>query len=368
MPDDQAPLPPIPVPPAQRWREVRLLYLPRTVFALGVVGVVLLWSRWVAPATIVAEAEAVQAEVRSAQAGTLLGLKVAAFQEVQANEVLGHVATVDPKLLEATLAVIRAEVGMLSSTMAGATDRLRVALEFERLQVEWMTARVELAALRGKLQVAEGDLDRMTPLHRSGVVSEENFAQLKAVRDSLVEQVAEQTKLVARLEPAIRSFAGVGEGGAATSPDSALATAIKVQDAKLKLAEQQLTPVPLVSPIAGVVAAVFRRTGEAVVAGEPILRITAKKPDRLSGFMRQPLPFEPKVGMPVEIRSRAGSRQSARAAILNVGAGMETLTPSIVAAMRLPPAPLPEPGLRIQIAIPEGFVVKPGEFVDVLVP
>jgi hypothetical protein len=72
--------------------------------------------------------------------------------------------------------------------------------------------------------------------------------------------------------------------------------------------------------------------------------------------------------MPVEIRSRAGSRQSARAAILNVGAGMETLTPSIVAAMRLPPAPLPEPGLRIQIAIPEGFVVKPGEFVDVLVP
>ena len=30
------PLPPIPTPPAQRWRQVRLVYLPRTVFAIGV--------------------------------------------------------------------------------------------------------------------------------------------------------------------------------------------------------------------------------------------------------------------------------------------------------------------------------------------
>ena len=29
------PLPPIPTPPAQRWRQVRLVYLPRTVFAIG---------------------------------------------------------------------------------------------------------------------------------------------------------------------------------------------------------------------------------------------------------------------------------------------------------------------------------------------
>ena len=66
-------LPPIPTPPAQRWREVRLLYLPRVVFILGVIGAGLIWSRWVAPATLVAEVDVVQADVRSAQAGVLAG-------------------------------------------------------------------------------------------------------------------------------------------------------------------------------------------------------------------------------------------------------------------------------------------------------
>ena len=34
-------LPPIPTPPSQRWREIRLLYLPRAVFILGVIAAAL---------------------------------------------------------------------------------------------------------------------------------------------------------------------------------------------------------------------------------------------------------------------------------------------------------------------------------------
>jgi multidrug resistance efflux pump len=366
--EDPRPLPPIPVPPSQRWREVRLLYLPRIVFLLGVIGTALLWSRWVTPATLVAEAEAMQAEVRAAQGGMLVGLKVAAFQAVAANEVVGHVAVVDPKVLDATLAVIRAEVGMLAATMTGATDRQRVALEFERLQLDWMSGRVELASLRGKLQIVEADLTRLTPLHRGGMITNEQFDQLKANRETLAEQVAEQAKLVARLEPFLRTLAPAEGQTAALSTESALASAIKVQDAKLKLAEQQLTPVPLLSPIAGVVSVVLRRNGETVVAGEPILRIVAARPDRLSGFLRQPLPFEPKVGMPVEIRSRSTPRVSAASKIVAVGPTMEPLTPTLISAMHLPPTPVPEPGLKIQVAIPTGFVVRPGEFVDVISP
>lgn len=366
--EDPRPLPPIPVPPSQRWREVRLLYLPRLVFFIGIVAAGFLWSRWVSPATLVAEAEGLQAEVRSVQAGTLVGLKVAAFQTVTANDVLAHVAVVDPKLLDATLAVVRAEVGMLSATMAGATDRQRVALEFERLQLDWMSARVELASLRGKLQVAESDLASHEPLWRGGLVAKESFDQLKMVRDSLVEQVAAQKDLVARLEPFLRTLAPAEDQVAALSTQSALAAAIKVEEAKLKLAEQQLTPVPILAPISGVVSVVFRRSGETVVAGEPILRIVAPRPERLSGFLRQPLPFEPKVGLPVEIRSRVAPRVVASSKIIAVSPTMEPLTPSLISALHLPPTPVPEPGLKIQIAIPPGFAVRPGEFVDVIAP
>ncbi|MBI4625554.1 MAG: hypothetical protein HY736_20320 [Verrucomicrobia bacterium] len=360
-------LTPIPTPPAQRWREVRLIYLPRVVFALGVMVAALLWTRWVAPATLVAEADIVQADVRSAQAGVLASLKVAMLQPVRAGEIVGHVATANPRLLEATLAVIRAEVGMLSATMQGATDRQRVVLEFERLQLDWMSHRVELAALKGRLQQTEADLARAEPLHRTGLVTDESFDQLKTNRDALAAQVNEQSRLVAQMEPVIRSFASPDAQTAGLSSETALAAAIKVQEAKLRLAEEELTPVALVAPIDGVVSLVLRRLGETVTAGEIILRISATRSERLTGFIRQPIPFEPKPGMAAEIRTRTTSRQSANTKILHVGPVMEAISPTLLAAMRLPPMQVPEPGLRIQFALPEGLTLRPGEHVDVII-
>ncbi len=366
--DDQRPLPTIPIPPAQRWREVRLLYLPRLTFLLGCIGAAFLWTHWIAPATLVAEAEVRHAEVRSPHAGMLAGVQVALFQIVQANEVVGQVVVADPKLIDATLAVIRAEVGMLSATLAGATDRQRVVLELERLQLDWMSARVELASLRGRLLIAEADVTRMNPLHVSGVLTDGTFAQLKMQRDTLAEQVTEQTRLVSRLDPFLRSLSPTGEPDPNLSIESALAATIKVQEAKLKLAEQQLLPVPLLAPISGVVSMIIRRAGETVVAGEPILRIAAPRSEVLTGFLRQPLSFEPKPGMPVEIRSRTQSRQLAKTAIVNVSPALEAIPATLMAALHLPSSPLPEPALKIQIAIPDGFSLRPGEFVDVIVP
>src|SRR4051812_33109858 len=145
----------IPTPPAQRWREVRLLYLPRGVFICGVLLVAWMWREAVAPSSMVAEAEVVGSELRTSQAGVIASLKVTLNQPVHAGETVGFVSAANPRLLDASLAVIRAEVGMLTATMAGATDRQRVALEFERLQLDWMNHRVERAALQGDLQQAE---------------------------------------------------------------------------------------------------------------------------------------------------------------------------------------------------------------------
>ena len=360
-------LTPIPTPPAQRWREIRLLYLPRAMFVAVVLLVVWLWGSTVAPSALVAEAEGLGSDLRAPQPGVIASLKVALHQPVKAGEVVGHLAGVNPRLLEATLSVIRAEVAMLGATMAGATDRQRVALEFERMQLDWMSHRVDRAALQGKLQQTESDLGRAEPLSRAGLITAENFDQLKIARASLVAQLEEKNRLIARLEPVLTKFSAADPLATGISGDSALAAALKVQEAKLKLAEAELTPVPLLAPIDGVVAVILRRAGETVMAGDAVLRVTAPKPERLTGYMRQPLPFEPKPGMEAEIRTRSTPAKVAITKITNVGVAHEILSPTMLAAMRLPPTPAPETALRVEFALPTGLDLRPGEHVDVTV-
>ena len=359
-------LSPIPTPPAQRWREVRLLYLPRAMFVAAILLVAFMWGDAVAPATLVAEAEVLGADARATQAGVVAGLKVALHQKVRAGEVVGHIAAANPRLLDASLAVIRADVAMLTATMQGATDRQRVVLELERMQLDWMSHRVDRAAMQGRLQQTEADLVRAQPLHKAGLITEEAFAQLKITQASLVAQLDEKSQLIARLEPVLRGKDALNPTAAELSGSSALASAIKVQEAKLRLAEEQLSPVPLIAPIEGVVSAVLRREGEAVVAGEAVLRVTSPRSERLTGYLRQPLPFEPKPGMTAEIRTRGNPVKVAVTTIAQVGAALETISPSVLAAMRLPPTPTPETAMRLEFALPAGLSLKPGEHVDVI--
>lgn len=365
---DPLPLPPIPTPPAQRWRQVRLVYLPRTVFAIGVILAAILWSRWVTPAALVAEADIVGADVRPTQAGTLVSLKVAMQQPVKAGQVIGQVANANPGLLDSTLAVIRAEMAMIAATMQGVTDRQRVALEFERLQLEWMGHRVELAGLQGRLQQAEAEFTRLEPLHRSGMITQEAFDRVRIDRDALSKQAKQQADMVTQIEPRIRGFSTPEKQAAGLSTDGAIAAAIKVQEAKLKLAEEQLKPEPLTAPIDGVVSLILRKPGETVIPGEVVVRVNATRPPQITGFLRQPLPSIPKPGAVATVRTRGQPRVSGEAKVLHVGAAMEPITPSLLAALHLPPNQLVEPGLRVVIAVPAGMNIRPGEHVDVSLP
>jgi multidrug resistance efflux pump len=358
---------PIPTPPAQRWRQLRLVYLPWAVFGLGALLVAWLWQDAVAPATMVAEAEVLAADVRAPQGGILTASKVALHQTVRAGDVIGQVAAANPRLLESTLAVIRAEIGLISTTMAGATDQQRVAMEFERIQLDWMGHRIDRAALQGKLQQAVADLARAEPLHRAGLISDEAYETLRITRTSLEAQLAETTQLVSRLETVFRQRNAADPQAAAVSGDAALKSAIAVQEAKLRLAEAQLTPVPLLAPIDGVVSLVARQTGEVVQAGDAVLRVTAVKPARLTGYLRQPLPFQPKAGMVAEIRTRRSPSVIATSKITQIAPGLEPLPAGLHAAMSLPTSVPTESALRVELALPPGLTLLPGEHVDVMV-
>lgn len=359
-------LSPIPSPPAQRWREFRIRYLPAVVFAAGVVVAAALWTRWVAPATVLAEAEVVQADVRCALPGVLTSLNVSLLQPVAAGEIVGYVATAEPRVVEANLAMIRAEIEMQRATLRPATDQQRIVFEAARLRFDWMNQRVQFAALQAQLRLAEEEFTRATPLRRDGLLTEEQFEKLKIARDGLTAQLAEQAKLVSGMEPVMRDATAGGGAETVWSAEAALAAAIKVLQEKLRLVEAQLTPVPLKAPIAGVVSLLHRRAGETVAAGETILRISATRSDRLVGYLRQPLSFEPKPGMAAEIRTRRNRRQAAATTVALVGAAMEPISPAMLAAMHLP-SPGGEQGLRIIFNRPPGLELTPGEWVDVVI-
>lgn len=351
-------LAPIPTPSAQLWRQLRLQYLPAVIFVAGVAGAYLLWTHWVSPPTLVGEAEAVRTELRTAQPGMIADLNVDLLQPVKAGQRLGRVIVNDPKVLEASLAVIRAETEVLRTT----TD-----MNFERLRLDWMSKRVEQVALQSELQQAEATLARMTALHRIKLVTDEEYDQARLTRDGITARLKAQTELISRIEPQLQP---TDVGANRTMPSAAvegLRAAIKQKDEQLRLIEAQLSPLFLVAPIDGVVTQVYRRSGEVVSGAEPIVQISATRSERIIGFLRQPLPVEPKPGMEVEVRTRTFQRQIATARVAQVGLQLEPISPTLLAAMRLPISTIPTDfGLRVHVTVPPELALRPGEYVDLI--
>jgi HlyD family secretion protein len=362
------PLSPIPTPPALLWRQLRLQYLPVVVFVAGLAAAAVIWTRWVAPPTLIGEVEALRSEVRSVHAGTLANVKIQPLQPVRAGDIIAHVVITDPRVMEASLAVLRAELDAIRFTMDPVVGQQRTALDYERLLLDLMHARVELASLQAQLFQAQSNFARTSTLFENKLVTEERFEETKNARDSLDAQVKAQTELVTRIEPGLRSFTAEGPNGELPSPAQGLRAAIKVQEEKLRLTETQLAPVALTAPMDGVVTIVHRQAGETVAAGEPIFQISATRADRIVGYLRQPLPREPKPGSTVEVRTRTLQRHTGTATVTQVGQQLEAISPTLLAAMRLPVSNVPtEFGVRVVVSTPPGLALRPGEQVDLII-
>jgi multidrug resistance efflux pump len=357
-------LPRIPIPPRRRLIAFCTEQLPFVIFACGVLAVAALWHRSTSP-TLVAEAETISTEVRSAHSGTLLSLDVALLQPVTAGQPIARLQLTAPNVLAASLALIHAEIELMRANLEPVLPSQRVALDASRLQLDWMRERVTLASLRVQLQQADSELARLRPLHEKKILSDEAFETAVHQRENLTVQLAEQTKLVDTLAPAACEYAARSVDATPRSAAETLAAALRVHEGKLRLTEAQLGSTVLTAPIDGIVSLVHRRVGETINTGEPIVTVAATQPARLVGFLRQPLALEPKPGMTVDVRTRTASRHSAPAQILEVGHVMEPVPPTILALLNRGSSP--ELGLRIHVAVPADLHLRPGEQVDITI-
>jgi multidrug resistance efflux pump len=258
------------------------------------------------------------------------------------------------------MAKIRSEIERIRSDLRPALSQQRATVDYNQLRLDWMRRRAELASAKVDLQLAETEFKRMEELIKEKLVATRMFEEARANKERAENQVAELTRLVNEVEGSVKAL----EANAPLDKGvpNVIEAAIAVEQRNLEIAEAELAPIILRAPIDGIISSVFHRSGEAIMAGKPVVSIATDVPVRIVGYLKPPFVTEPKVGMPVEVRTRGPKRVVGLAKVTDVGTQLEPLPVTLLGPIKL--AASFELGLAVGISLPEGMSVLPGEVVD----
>ncbi len=355
---------PIPIPWRQRWNDIRLGVLPLVIFGAALAAVSMLWRENVAPLTMVGQAEPVVANVTSHKAGVLAQLHVSRFQRVKKDDPIGEVWVANPQVLTASIAVIQADIEMLRTSLAPIMRQQHNALSYNSLRLNYMRQRSELAMAQAGLQQARSEYDRMEQLYKENIVSKRKYELAQADKERLEKQVEELTQLVDEQAKTIPQLQLTNSTELLMVSEDPVRRAIEAQEAKLRLTEAELAPIPLTARMDGIVTTVYHRSGESVTAGQPIVTIATLYPVRIVAYCRPPITDEPMKDMAVEVRTRGLRREVGRGRILEVGTQLETIPATLLGPVKLAAAEL---GLPVDISLPPELKIRAGELVDIVV-
>lgn len=348
-------LPPIPTPPAQRWREFRIQVLPVILFLVLVTAVAGLWRTYVIPSNIVGLAETNTVYVTTTEAGLLTELVVQQLENVAQDQVLGIVTVYDPEYTKAALAAVESDVRLLHARMS--LDEIRSREVLTKLRLDLLTQETLLSIAKEKLKPAEAAYQRADELFRSNIWSAAQYEPVRAARDVLKSEVEDRTRLVQAWEEQVKRAEPIEQ--------SLMTNQLRLVDDDITRKQEEIRqlhkPIVLRAPISGQVSLVTRRTGERVMRGEPILSIAATNAGRIMAFVRQPITVHPQVGDKVMITTRGRPRVATEGTIVKIGSQLELIPGTLVAPDR--PRRASEMGLPLAINIPPEVRLQPGEMV-----
>jgi multidrug resistance efflux pump len=339
---------------ASFWQEFRLRALPYIVFGLAVAGTVWLWQRKPAYTSIVAQAEAVRTNVNTLTGGVVIALKTDLLLRVNKGDIIAQVVPVDA---EAQRALFAANLESLRAQMLQNVERNTV--NAQQLRLDWLRRSSELASARVEVQLAESEFQRYQPLHDTRAVSDAEFELRRSNRDALRSKVETLERLVGDLQTQTNLAAPVTKETDTSPAAKAIAAAITAAQKQL---EAQTETTLLRAPIDGVVTAIARRPGENALPGESIVTVSALRPTRIIGYVRQPLNLRLSVGDSVTIYSRTVGHATATAKILQIGTQLETIDPGLLPLTSFRAV---EYGLPLLIELPTELALAPGEIVNV---
>jgi multidrug resistance efflux pump len=362
-------LPVIPTPKGQRWREFRITVFPAIVVVCTLVVIVFLWREHVSPPTLIAEAEPIRAYVISPDAGMITNLLVTRFQPVKRGDIIARVISSDNRRLDMQVQLLRSQISLSQLQLGALIDRDRLAFDYHDLRSEYLRQQVELATAQAELEPARRDYELALQLQGTnifGVYSQQEVDFFARAYFPLKAKVEQTTTFVQELETKLEQTRSLGEFVASAVQNSSFGQAMADLDKQRQMLEAlQAEPLALEAPMDGIVTTIHRQEGENIVAGEPLVTISATYSERLVGYLRQPLPFQPEEGMKVVVRTRSAKRQIAESHIAAVGAQFEVITN--VALMR--PNAMLEVGLPLAINMPQALqaFVRPGEPLEVTI-
>jgi len=358
MSDKQAPLVRIPTPFSTVWREVRIRVIPLFTFVGVGIACYYLWGQMGRGSSVPGVGEGVRSTVASPYVGIIQQLYVEPFQWVEQGQPLARIAPTDPQ----------AKLDLLQSELQIARIRLEPsmsdqnAVSFERLRVDWLRLKEELAMAKVNLERAENAFRRNQLLVKDKLVSQDIYELSLGDRDLYQAEITTKAEAIAEIEKRMTQLRSLGEP---QSPGTNQGTVelIARLESRLAAAATNWSPITLTAPISGMVQVIYRHSAEYVVEGEPLMTINSARSDRVVAYLRQPYPLDPEVGMEAEILTRTRKRQRFMSKISEIGAQIEMITNSLAFIKQ---GSMVDEGLPVVFPVPMDAHIRPGEIVDVV--
>lgn len=357
------PLPIIPTPPSQKWREFRIRYLPLLVFVLFFIWAGTLWKTNITAPTTTGQTESIIANVTAPENGVLTNLLVTRFQTVTIGDPIAELIVTDYRSEDLRLNQLRTKLDMAQAELGTMMGQDRLAFDYESLRLAFNRDLVDIEATRAELKILDKTLLSLEKGVQEQVIPRLVYEESLRSRDGLRARLDQSQKhsdiLKLKLDEA-RHYGNSFSPSSTNSRSAQLLAEIETDREKLTHLTRQL--IVIRAPVSGRVNLIARYSGQNVVTGETIIAIVSEETPRIIAFLHTPLPFEPRDGMEVTVRRRSSKREQALAEISAVGPQMEPVTQAL-----LRPGTTFEIALPIAVSIPEGMKLIPGELVDLII-
>ncbi len=354
-------------------------------------GAVAILSSRVAHVEYIGIASAIEHEVSVAGPGTVSDVLVRVYDDVEKGQL---VAVLDDRHVSATLAVaatqldglqraldsalgVRGTAGVLSADVVDwMSERRRFEVDVENRRLDAIALVVEIETDRVDEQRLRLKLERAEPLNAQGAISLDEYDDIRLTHAALVTRIDEKSLLLQRtreeLAAATRrrdAYVGVVPDNAGRAPVGAgdqdpaylamLRGQIELQEKRVAEIATMRAALTVRAPIAGRVAYLGARSGQAVDVGEAIATIARTDSSDIVAWLPEGDARKLDVGQAVWVRSGEGMRLAE--------SFIERVAPTVaVVPARLWRNPdYPEYGRAVVVAAVDGLDLVPGASVRV---
>jgi multidrug resistance efflux pump len=372
----------IATPWRRRWTRFCYRSLPIVGFAGCLVATLWLWQRQDRLPTLPGEVLAVRLDVTSGRDGLLAPLPRESWHLYDAVQARQIVARLDDQTVLAQLDVGRKELLRIRTDLEAAvvrnslaeTDRdldnlrlaTQLAVEHERLLLWLLERRIQSETDRLELQRCDARIEHFKPLHDKNVIPNLQWVEENLSRNIVAKRREEGLAALHKAEAeeeTMRQQRDKLPARVAAQAAKLLApfqAAIESQQARIRELEVAGDQLIIRAPIDGVICAILRRPGENVRAGDAVVTIANPRGQGIISYLRQDQRLRPLPGMTAEVRMRVLAGQTVATRVERVGPHFEPVPLHLCRDPKIP-----EWGLPILIAIPDGLPVRPGELLDV---